>query len=173
MTKTFSTTPKARPILDLPRSSFEITLDIFGALGVLFMIFVVILNWSNLPERIPSHFGVSGAPDGWSGKNVLWALPAISLVIYFGLTVLSFYPQTYKYLWLITAQNAKLQYQNARQMIIFLKTEVVWLFAYVVWQTIQTALGKANGLGATFLPVFLVLVFGTIGFHLFKAYRER
>jgi len=32
----------------------------------------------------------------------------------------------------------------------FLKTEVVWLLGYVVWQTIQTALGKSDGLGVTF-----------------------
>lgn len=162
-----------RPVLDLPRSSFEITLDIFGGLGVLIMIFYIVWYWSSLPEVIPTHFGSSGAPDGWGAKSTLLVLPAISLVIYIGLTILSKYPHVYNYLWLITPQNAKMQYQAARQMIILLKTEVVWLFAYVVLQTIQTALGKAKGLGTEFLPIFLVLIFGTLGFYLFKAYQAR
>jgi len=137
------------------------------------MIFFIAWYWSSLPEEIPTHFSISGAPDGWGGKSTLLVLPAIGLVIYIGLTILSRYPHVYNYLWHITPQNAKMQYENSRQMIILLKTEIVWLFAYIVWQTIQTALGKAKGLGAEFLPIFLILIFGTVGFHLFKAYQAR
>ncbi|MGH7453559.1 MAG: DUF1648 domain-containing protein, partial [bacterium] len=134
--------PDARPVLKISRSSFEITLSIFGALGILIMIFVIGTYRSSLPQVIPTHFGISGEPDGWGGKSTLWVLPMLSLVIYIGLTILSRYPHVYNYLWLITPQNAKVQYQNSRQMIILLKTEIVWLFVYIVWQTIQTALGK-------------------------------
>lgn len=137
------------------------------------MLFFIIWYWPSLPEVIPTHFGSSGAPDGWGGKSTLWVLPAIGLVIYLGLTILSQYPQVYNYVWPITPQNAKIQYQTARQMIILLKTEVVWLLAYIVSQTIQAALGKVQGFSIAFLPIFLVLMFGTIGFYLFKAYQAR
>lgn len=137
------------------------------------MLFFIIWYWPSLPEVIPTHFGSSGAPDGWGGKSTLWVLPAIGLVIYLGLTILSQYPQVYNYVWPITPQNAKIQYQTARQMIILLKTEVVWLLAYIVSQTIQAALGKVQGFSIAFLPIFLVVMFGTIGFYLFKAYQAR
>jgi len=173
MTKTPAAAPNARPVLDLSRSSFEKTLDIFGAMGLLFMIAMIAFYWSSLPERIPSHFGGSGRPEAWSGKSMLLVLPSISAVLYTGLTVLSRYPHIYNYAWPITPQNAATQYRLARQMVIVLKTEIVWIFAYLDWQTIQTALGHAQGLGQAFLPIFLLIIFGSLGFYLYKGFQAR
>lgn len=167
------TKSNVRPIFALPRSSFEVSLDIFGAMGLLFMVGMIVFYWSSLPEQIPSHYRVSGRPDAWSGKNILLVLPIISAALYIGLTVLSRYPQIYNYPWPITVENAPRQYRLARQMVIVLKTAIVWLFAYVNWQTIQTALGRAQGLGETFLPIFLLIIFGTLGFYLYKSSRAR
>jgi uncharacterized membrane protein len=38
----------------------------------------VIANWSDLPARVPRHFGISGLPDGWGAKTGLWLAPAIA-----------------------------------------------------------------------------------------------
>lgn len=173
MTKTTFVKPSARLALQLPKSSLEIGLETAAALGLLTMAFVTIKYWPLLPETIPHHFGVSGKPDAWGGKWILWLLPGISLVLYVGLTILSRYPHIYNYPWLITEKNAAAQYHLARTMIGALKAEIVLIFAYLQWQTIQVALGKAEGLGIAFLPAFLLLVFGTIGVYFRKAYQAR
>jgi len=98
---------------------------------------------------------------------------SIFAVLYTGLTVLSRYPHIYNYAWPITLQNAATQYRLARQMVIVLKTEIVWIFAYLDWQTIQTALGRAQGLGQAFLPIFLFIIFGSLGFYLYKGFQAR
>lgn len=167
------TKPNARPVLALPRSSFENSLEFLGAVGLLLMFAMIAQYWPSLPERIPSHFGVSGQPDAWSGKGTLLILPLLSAALYVGLTVLSRYPHVYNYMWPITPQNAATQYCLARQLIIVLKTEIVWIFAYVNWQTIQTALGRAQGLGQAFLPIFFLIIFGSLGFYLYKGFRAR
>jgi len=41
MTKTPAASPRARPVPELPRSPFETTLDIFGAMGLLFTIAMI------------------------------------------------------------------------------------------------------------------------------------
>lgn len=173
MKKAVVAKPNARPVLDLPRNAFENALEFLGAMGLLFMFAMVAQYWANLPERIPSHFGISGLPDAWSGKGTLLILPVLSVVLYGGLTVLSRYPHIYNYAWPITPKNAAAQYRLARQLVIVLKTAIVWIFAYLDWQTIQTALGRAQGLGQTFLPIFLVVVFGSLGFYLYKAFQAR
>lgn len=173
MKKAVVAKPNARPVLDLPRNAFENALEFLGAMGLLFMFAMVAQYWSNLPERIPSHFGISGLPDAWSGKGTLLILPVLSVVLYGGLTVLSRYPHIYNYAWPITPKNAAAQYRFARQMIIVLKTELVWIFAYINWQTMQTALGRAQGLGPAFLPIFLLMVFGSVGFYLYKGFQTR
>jgi hypothetical protein len=40
-----------------------------AAVVVLLVAMQGISLWPRLPDRIPIHFGISGAPDGWSGKN--------------------------------------------------------------------------------------------------------
>jgi len=162
-----------RPVLQIPKSSLEIGLETAAALGLLMMFYVAIKSWPLLPETIPHHFGVSGKPDAWGDKWILWLLPGISLVLYVGLTILSRYPHIYNYPWPITEQNAAAQYHLARTMIVALKAEIILLFAYLQQQTIQIALGKAEGLGVAFLPIFLILVFGTIGIYFVKAYQAR
>ena len=47
-----------------------------------------LLLWNKLPDRLPTHFGVDGAADGWSGKGfAVFGLPLMMLgfhfVIYF------------------------------------------------------------------------------------------
>ena len=41
--------------------------------------------WPRLPERIPTHFGASGLPDGWSAKSVasVFLLPITGIVMAF------------------------------------------------------------------------------------------
>jgi hypothetical protein len=173
MPKTTFAKPGSRPVLQIPKSSLEIGLETAAALGMLTMLYVTIKSWPLLPETIPHHFGVSGKPDAWGGKWILWLFPGISLVLYIGLTILSRYPHIYNYPWPITEKNAAAQYHLACTMIVALKAEIILLFAYLQQQTIQVALGKAGGLGVAFLPIFLILIFGTIGFYFVKAHQTR
>lgn len=81
------------------------------------------------------------------------------------MTVLEKYPHTYNYLNL-TEDNAQAQYKNGRLMINVLKNEIVILFSWINFQNIRVASGEAEGLGSFFLPVFLVILFGTLLFFM-------
>jgi hypothetical protein len=173
VSKTTFAKPSPRPVLQIPKSSLEIGLETAAALGMLTMLYVTIKSWPLLPDNIPHHFGGSGKPDAWGGKWILWLLPGISLVLYIGLTILSRYPHIYNYPWPITEKNAAAQYHLARIMIGALKAEIVLIFIYIQQQTIQVALGKVEGLGIAFLPIFLILIFGTVGIYFVKAYQAK
>lgn len=43
--------------------------------------------YDNLPEQVPTHFGLDGTANGWSHKDSLWAVPA-SLGIFINLIML-------------------------------------------------------------------------------------
>ena len=58
------------------------------ALITLLPILVGLLLWDRLPEKLPTHFGIDGAADGWSGKGfAVFGLPLMMLffhgVMYF------------------------------------------------------------------------------------------
>lgn len=93
--------------------------------------------------------------------------------LYILLTVVSKFPHTFNFPWAITEENAERQYQIGRAMIGSLKTELVWLFTYIEFGVIQVALGKIKGLGMLFLPITLIIVFGTILIWVVKGYKAR
>jgi hypothetical protein len=97
----------------------------------------------------------------------------MTVILYLMLTVANRYPHKFNYLWPITAQNAREQYRLARLLLVWLKAEVIILFTFLEWATIRVALGQAEGLGVIFLPVVLVVMFGTVGIYFYFAYIKR
>ncbi len=162
-----------RPKLEIPLTTFEIILQVLALMGLAAGLLTVFLSWNGLPDKIPTHFGLAGTADAWGGKGSLFILPGMVLGMYILLSIVERFPHTYNYLCEITEQNAEVQYRNARMMIVCLKTGIVWLFGYIEWVTVQVAMGKAAGLGASFLPVFLLLMFGTVGFFIYRMVKYR
>ena len=58
-------------------------------------------------------------------------------------------------------------------MVQALKAEVIWIFFYIEWISIKDAMGKGMGLGWAFLIISLLLVFGTIGVYICRAFRVK
>ena len=162
-----------RPRLDIPHSQLEIILEAISAAGILALIILVIISWPELPDKIPSHFGASGTPDAWGSKTSVWFLTGTGVGLYALLTIVSRFPHTFNFLWAITEENAERQYQIARTMVGGLKAEIIWLFVYMEFGMIQVAMGKTDGLGVIFVPITLVVVFGTIFLCLLKGYIAR
>ncbi len=54
---------------------------IFWVLLVIPFIYIAYM-WNVLPDRIPTHFGFDGEPNGWSGKNGVFILPVCNVFVY-------------------------------------------------------------------------------------------
>lgn len=133
-----------------------------SALVILLSTFAyVITYWNTIPEKIPSHFNFHGQIDSWSSKNFVFFPVLVSLFLYLLLTVVSFFPSMWNMPVKITEENMERAYHHTRNMITILKLELVSVFAYI---TIQTS--KAQVLSPYFLPVFLIVIFGTIAVHI-------
>ena len=152
--------------MPLPQLLFEI-----AAIGALaFQIAIVIRGSATLPDQVPVHFGITGQPDKWESKNEIWVLPALSVLFYVGLTVLSRYAPKFNYLWEITPSNAQRQYQLARLVVTALKAETIALLAVISWQLMRVALNQASDLGIL-IPAILVISSLTIATYLWLALR--
>ena len=160
------------PILP-ERSGVEKILEVVAVAGVLFCVVATAYFWPALPPNIPSHFGISGRPDAWGGKGLLLVFPILSVSLYAVLTVLSFFPHKFSYPWGITEQNASRQYQLARSQLAWIKAEMAVINSYIQWTMMAVAWGKREGLGVWFLPVVVMVLGGTVGFHQVQAYRAR
>jgi uncharacterized membrane protein len=162
-----------RPVLKLPLTGWEKGLEVLSVMGVVFTFILVYQSWGILPDRIPTHFGFAGQPDAWGNKASLFFLPIMTVAMYLLLTIVSRFPHTFNYPGKITKENAATQYLMARYLIAVLKVETIWLFAYIQWVTIEVALGKTTGLSNLFLPIFMIVMLGTIVVYFYKAREKR
>ena len=121
----------------------------------------VIANWNMTPEQVPSHFNFHGQIDSWTNKNMIFFPVLVCLFLYLLLTFVSFYPSMWNMPVKITEENRVRAYYYTRYMITILKLELVSSFAYITLQT-----SKAQMLNAYFVPLFLIVIFGTITLHI-------
>lgn len=150
--------PFDRPKLSIPRSVSERVGQALAIAGILACVSVLALNFSDLPEKIPQHFGMGGNPDAWSGQWSLWAILITNIVMFVGLSLVEKIPHYYNYAWPITRENAPRMYRLARELILWVKVLVVWMFTYIEWAMINVARGQSKGLGVLFLPIMLALL---------------
>ena len=145
-----------QPKIHVPPEPIDIWIT-RAAFGILLLMFGTAAYYFNqLPERIPIHFNVKGDPDGYGSKNMIWALPILSTVMFLGMWKVSSIPHLYNYQGKITEENAEHQYRMASRMMRVLNLTIMIMFCYMVWISIRVALGNSGGLGSFFLIITLV-----------------
>jgi len=110
-----------------------------------------------LPSRIPTHFDFWGVPDGWGGKDSIFALPVINAVVYVIITVISVLLATVKdprkLINLPQKRKAALTDAQVERLRVFLnqclfalKVLIQGMMVYLIYITIEIATGRAGGL---------------------------
>jgi hypothetical protein len=165
--------PNQRPVISLGLSPVLLAVELAGAIAILVSILPIVQFWAVLPDRIPIHFGLGGQPDALGDKVMIWMLPAVAAIIFVVLTAVSRYPHTFNYPVRITQENARRQYLLGRGLLVWLKAEICWLFAFVVRQQIIVALGNAQRFSMELVLGMIVLIFGTVCVYFIKSYLAR
>lgn len=131
---------------------------------ILIGVFVyLLLNWNQLPDRIPGHYNAAGVIDRWAAKGELLFCPVIALLLYAAMTWLERFPQIWNTGVTVTAENKDRVYRTLKSMLVTEKFITVAMFGYLcITQTTSTPLG------GWFLPLSLGFVFGSIIFYIVK-----
>ena len=162
-----------RPVSRIPRSPINVVLDVVAFAGVVVCVVIVVGSWGALPEAIPHHFDLWGRSDTWGGRWVLVFLCVVAAMMYVHMSVAHRFPYQFRPWGWVTERNEARQYRIALSMLAWLKAEVVWMLALIVWATVRVALGKAEGLGVLFTPGVIAVVGTTVAVHLVLSYRAR
>lgn len=160
-----------RPVINLKTSEIDWFLESLALGGLLALLVVVAAYYSQLPDQIPSHFGLTGIPDDYSSKKMLWLLVAITVSLYGLLThvAIKIPPHRFNYPVKVTEKNAACQYRYAIRLVRGLKAIIVNFFSFVATGTIWIALGRLQAIGLWPISVFLFLIVAAIGTYLFVA----
>lgn len=144
-----------------------------GMLGVLYwMTWAALQGPNRLPQRIPTHFDMAGNPNGWGPPNTLLLLPIVATGAYLLITVVAGISTSFNYPVRITAQNLPFIQEQTRNMASLIKVQMIGLFAYIQSAIIEAARSSAFHLSGLMIPVFMLVVFGTVGWYLVAIIRE-
>ncbi|HEY0306798.1 MAG TPA: DUF1648 domain-containing protein [Acidobacteriaceae bacterium] len=124
--------------------------------GLLFITLTMAKFYRALPPIIATHFGASGAADGWGDKSSLWVLVGVTFALYAALTAVPYLPERFINLPVRAEQRAAAM-PIAMEMIGWIKVETVSIFVWLVWSTVSVARGFSTGLSPLFLPVVIVV----------------
>lgn len=161
-----------RPEPELEKSRFVMMADVIAILSVITSTSYLIFQWSSLPETVPIHFNFAGEPDGWGGKWMIVIPLIIGTVLWVGMHFLEKFPQSHNYIWL-TKENAQRQYKNSQLLVNAMKNIILVFFSFMTFESVRVSLGEKSLLGAWELPVFLIVLFGTMLYFVFRSYRLR
>lgn len=163
----------SRPNIRIRPEAIDWIIEGLALICLVVLFFLPLLDFSDLPDKIPSHFNAAGEPDAFSSARSIWILPVTGLITWILLTATGFFPRIYNYPVQITPENAEAQYRTATRLLRTIKCIVVAMFAYMVHRTILTASGEAEGMGKIFLPVSMVILFGAIILYIIKALNQK
>ena len=110
---------------------FKITTGI-AALITLAATIIMIINWPQIPDQIPTHFGFNGEADAYGGKGTLIFFDILAWALLIGMSIMSKYPNTWNFPVKVTEYNKARLYFLGRALLEITKLFMVILFAMII-----------------------------------------
>ena len=140
-------------------------------LGVFGPVMWLCVIWRSLPVMLPSHFGLDGTPNAYASRNVVWAIVGISVVMYFSMLVLQRFPHRMNLPRPPGDPERKRMEALGVEMIGWLRLELAWTFAYLLWEVVEVGTHHSEGLGTAFLFVSIGVTMATIAWFVVRMKR--
>lgn len=128
----------------------------------------LIAYWKNIPNEIPMHYNAAGEVDNMGDKSSVIMLPILNWIMFGIMSVIELCPGAWNTGVRVTAENSARVYGILGRMLLLIKLELVFLLTFVMMSSIC-----GSSMPAIFMPVTLIVLFGTIIVHLISLYRNR
>lgn len=152
---------KEQPKLDITPNPVELVISWMGGIALFVALSYCLHVYPDLPDRIATKFNPDGGPRSYSGKQVIYVLPVVGILIWALLQYLSRHPHWYNYPFKITPDNAARQYSIGVSMMLKLNAVMSILFALITWETISIATCNCPGTMA-YLGMTTIVAMGVI-----------
>jgi len=140
---------------------YPLQLELVPLLLLGLTIYLVLSNYSTLPDTIPSHFNAQGVADDWGSKKTIFLFPAVVVPLYIFLSLFNAWISLVKdpksLINLPDRTKAAISEARAEELrvligrcLFVIKTLTVGLMTYCVYATIEVARGEARSLGTAF-----------------------
>lgn len=148
--------------------TYDKVLDILSIVILLAATVFVIVNWSKMPEQIPSHYNFKGQPDAYGDGDSLIVTVIMGWIILLSVLILGRLPQLWNTGVERTPVNEAAVNRIIRDMLSVTNVSIAVLFAYMM---VVPVIGTSMGIW--FMPLFLALIFGNIIVAVVRLIRNR
>ncbi|MCI7658039.1 DUF1648 domain-containing protein [Anaerotignum sp.] len=152
--------------MKIPRSPYDVLVNVVGICSLGGTTLWLLTVWNRISDHIPVHYDLRGHVDRMAGKDSLWVLLAVSWVMFLALSVVERFPQIWNTGVQVTEKNQEKVYRTLKNMLGTLKMIIAVLFSYLAFQS-----AFSGNLPPQFLPVFLLVTFGSLAFFLVRLIR--
>jgi uncharacterized membrane protein len=146
-------------------------LGLAGLAVLVWLTYSALYSQNRLPDRVPTHFDAAGNANAWGSPHMMIIMPLIALAIYLLLTVIAWFPSAFHYPVRVTPELLPRLQSCTVSMLAWIKVEMMWLFALLQWAFIHSARTGDGRVFAEILPGVLVVILGTVGWHIFVLLR--
>ncbi len=154
--------------MKVKRSKFDIVVNILSLIMLVGVAVYLAVSWIGLPDKIPGHYNALGQVDRWGSKGELLFTPIVSWILFLGITLLERFPHIWNTGVAVTEENREQVYRILKSLIGTVKLLIVAVFAFI-----SVNMMSAHNLPLWFIPVFLVLMFGSIIYFIVKLVRVK
>ena len=123
----------------------NLILDSVTVLIIIFLSGFTFKIWSEVGDRIPTHFNIHGQVDAYGSKNTLFILLGVEIVMYLFFTLISNHPEIANYTTRIHDGNREAQYNMESTFIKVLNLEVILLFVCIQLQILAATKNIGTG----------------------------
>jgi hypothetical protein len=110
-------------------------------------------------------------PNAYGPKQVLLMLEVIGFLVYVGLLVVSRFPRSFNLSARVGDPDRPRQEALAVEMMGWLRLEIAWLFAYLMWGEVEIARHARVGLGSWLVPVVAIVAVATVAIFIAQIFR--
>jgi uncharacterized membrane protein len=150
-----------KPLWQRMGRCYPLQLELVPLLLLGLTIYLVLSNYSTLPDTIPSHFNAQGVADDWGSKKTIFFFPALVVPLYVFLSLFTAWISLVKdpksLINLPDRTKAAISEARAEELrvligrcLFLIKTLTIGLMTYCIYATIEVARGEARGLGIAF-----------------------
>ena len=152
-----------KPKLIIEKDKTQKTLEVLVILLIGTMFAYNLFYYSDLPQKIPQHFGLDGKVNSYGDKNFVWFMPILAIVICYIMHKLTKHLQSFNYSKKITKENAEHHYKAGIKMMLCINVSIAILFFIINYQTVQVAIhGEAEQMTWTNYAIIFTVIMMTV-----------
>lgn len=160
---------KKRPVINIKLTALDTFLETISLILLITLWAYTLINFSDLPDIIPTHYDALGKVDNTGSKWSIFVLAGVASFLYAMLIILNRFPHYFNYLAEITEENAYEHYQLSTRLMRVIKLFLLLLFGAITFETIHIAKGSFSIFGIWFMPLTVLLIIVPIIIYFYKA----